>query len=48
MKKIRTSPGGVQLGVTRWIGPTAGTFVAATLLAVAAGYLKVSARRPPR
>jgi uncharacterized membrane protein YjjP (DUF1212 family) len=39
---------GAQFGVTRWIGSTAGTFVAATLLAVAAGYLEVSARRPPR
>ena len=39
---------GTQLGVTRWIGATAGTFVAATLLAAAAGYLEVSARRPPR
>jgi len=39
---------GVQFGVTRWIGPTAGTFVAAALLAAAAGYLEISARRPPR
>ena len=39
---------GVQFGVTRWIGPTAGTFVAATLLAAAAGYLEISGRRPPR
>jgi uncharacterized membrane protein YjjP (DUF1212 family) len=39
---------GVQFGVTRWIGPTAGTFVAAALLAVAAGYLEISGRRPPR
>jgi len=34
--------------VTRWLGPTAGTFVAATLLAAAAGYLELSASRPPR
>ena len=39
---------GVQFGVTRWIGPTAGTFVAATLLAAAAGYLEIAASRPPR
>jgi uncharacterized membrane protein YjjP (DUF1212 family) len=39
---------GVQFGVTRWIGPTAGTFVAAALLAATAGYLEISARRPPR
>lgn len=39
---------GVQFGVTRWIGPTAGTFIAATLLAAAAGYLEISASRPPR
>jgi uncharacterized membrane protein YjjP (DUF1212 family) len=39
---------GVQFGVTRWIGPTAGTFIAATLLAAAAGYLEMSASRPPR
>jgi uncharacterized membrane protein YjjP (DUF1212 family) len=39
---------GVQFGVTRWVGPTAGTFVAAVLLAVAAGYLETSASRPPR
>jgi uncharacterized membrane protein YjjP (DUF1212 family) len=39
---------GVQFGVTRWLGPTAGTFVAAALLAAAAGYLEISASRPPR
>jgi uncharacterized membrane protein YjjP (DUF1212 family) len=39
---------GVQFGMTRWVGPTAGTFVAAVLLAVAAGYLEISASRPPR
>ncbi|HEY6492337.1 MAG TPA: threonine/serine exporter family protein [Trebonia sp.] len=39
---------GVQFGMTRWVGPTAGTFVAAALLAVAAGYLEISASRPPR
>ena len=39
---------GVQFGVTRWIGPTAGTFIAATLLAAAAGYLEIAASRPPR
>jgi uncharacterized membrane protein YjjP (DUF1212 family) len=38
----------VQLGVTRWAGPTAGTFAAALLLAVAAGALERSARNPPR
>src|ERR1700748_282527 len=39
---------GVQFGVTRWIGPTAGTFIAATLLAAAAGSLEIAASRPPR
>jgi uncharacterized membrane protein YjjB (DUF3815 family) len=39
---------GAQFGVTRWIGPTAGTFTAAVLLALSAGLLEVSARRPPR
>jgi uncharacterized membrane protein YjjP (DUF1212 family) len=39
---------GVQFGMTRWVGPTAGTFAAAVLLAAAAGYLEGSARRPPR
>ena len=34
--------------MTRWVGPTAGTFAAAVLLAAAAGYLEGSARRPPR
>jgi uncharacterized membrane protein YjjP (DUF1212 family) len=37
-----------QLGVTRWAGPTAGTFAAALLLAAAAGALERSARNPPR
>jgi uncharacterized membrane protein YjjP (DUF1212 family) len=39
---------GVQLGVTKWVGPTAGTFVAAGLLAALAGFLETSPRRPPR
>jgi uncharacterized membrane protein YjjB (DUF3815 family) len=39
---------GVQLGVTRWAGPTAGTFVAAVLLGAAAGALERSPRNPPR
>jgi uncharacterized membrane protein YjjP (DUF1212 family) len=39
---------GVQLAVTRWAGPTAGTFVAAVLLGAAAGGLEVSPRNPPR
>jgi len=39
---------GVQFGMTRWVGPTAGTFAAAVLLAAAAGSLEGSARRPPR
>jgi uncharacterized membrane protein YjjP (DUF1212 family) len=39
---------GVQFGMTRWIGPTAGTFVAAALLAAVAGYLEISPGRPPR
>src|SRR6202453_921287 len=39
---------GVQLGVTRWAGPTAGTFVAAVLLGAAAGCLERSPRNPPR
>jgi uncharacterized membrane protein YjjP (DUF1212 family) len=39
---------GVQLGVTRWVGPDAGTFVAAGLLAAAAGFLELSPSRPPR
>jgi uncharacterized membrane protein YjjB (DUF3815 family) len=39
---------GVQLGVTRWAGPDAGTFVAAGLLAAAAGFLELSPSRPPR
>lgn len=38
----------VQLGVTRWVGPTAGTFVAALVLAAAAGALERSSRNPPR
>jgi uncharacterized membrane protein YjjP (DUF1212 family) len=38
----------VQLGVTRWAGPTAGTFAAALLLAAAAGVLERSSRNPPR
>ena len=38
----------VQLGVTRWAGPTAGTFVAAMTLAAAAGALERSPRNPPR
>jgi uncharacterized membrane protein YjjP (DUF1212 family) len=39
---------GVQLAVTRWAGPTAGTFVAAMLLGAAAGALERSPRNPPR
>jgi len=39
---------GVQFGMTRWVGPTAGTFAAAVLLAAAAGYLEGSGSRPPR
>jgi uncharacterized membrane protein YjjP (DUF1212 family) len=39
---------GVQLGITRWAGPTAGTFVAAVLLGAAAGWLERSPRNPPR
>jgi uncharacterized membrane protein YjjP (DUF1212 family) len=38
----------VQLGVTRWVGPAAGTFVAAMVLAAAAGALERSSRNPPR
>lgn len=37
-----------QLGITRWVGPTAGTFAAALLLAAAAGALERSPRNPPR
>src|SRR5580693_8661445 len=39
---------GVQLGVTKWLGPDAGTFIAAGLLAAAAGFLELSPSRPPR
>lgn len=39
---------GVQLGMTKWVGPTAGTFVAAIALAAAAGLVERSPRRPPR
>jgi uncharacterized membrane protein YjjP (DUF1212 family) len=39
---------GVQLGVTKWVGPDAGTFIAAGLLAAAAGFLELSPERPPR
>jgi uncharacterized membrane protein YjjB (DUF3815 family) len=43
---------GVQLAVTRWVGPAAGTFVAAryaaVLLGAAAGALERSPRNPPR
>jgi uncharacterized membrane protein YjjP (DUF1212 family) len=39
---------GVQIGVTRWTGATAGTFVAAVLLGAAAGVLERSPRNPPR
>jgi len=39
---------GVQLGVTKWVGPSAGTFIAAALLAAAAGFLETSPSRPPR
>jgi uncharacterized membrane protein YjjP (DUF1212 family) len=38
----------VQLGGTRWAGPTAGTFVAAVLLGAVAGSLDRSPRYPPR
>jgi uncharacterized membrane protein YjjP (DUF1212 family) len=39
---------GVQFGLTKWVGPTAGTFVAAALLAAAGGFLEQSPRLPPR
>jgi uncharacterized membrane protein YjjB (DUF3815 family) len=39
---------GVQLGITRWAGATAGTFVAAVLLGAAAGALERSPNNPPR
>jgi uncharacterized membrane protein YjjP (DUF1212 family) len=39
---------GVQLGLTKWVGPTAGTFVASAFLAATAGYLETAPRRPPR
>jgi uncharacterized membrane protein YjjP (DUF1212 family) len=39
---------GTQLGLTKWVGPTAGTFVAAALLAAAGGFLEQSPRNPPR
>jgi uncharacterized membrane protein YjjB (DUF3815 family) len=39
---------GVQLGVTKWVGPDAGTFIAAGLLAASAGFLELSPSRPPR
>jgi uncharacterized membrane protein YjjP (DUF1212 family) len=39
---------GVQVAVTKWTGPTAGTFVAAVLLGAAAGALERSPRSPPR
>jgi uncharacterized membrane protein YjjB (DUF3815 family) len=39
---------GVQSGVTKWIGPDAGTFIAAGLLAASAGFLELSPSRPPR
>jgi uncharacterized membrane protein YjjP (DUF1212 family) len=39
---------GVQLALTRWAGPTAGTFVAAALLGAAAGWLERSPANPPR
>jgi len=39
---------GSQLGLTKWIGPTAGTFIAAALLAAAGGFLERSPRNPPR
>jgi len=39
---------GVQLGMTKWLGPDAGTFIAAGLLAAAAGFLELSPGRPPR
>jgi uncharacterized membrane protein YjjP (DUF1212 family) len=39
---------GTQLGLTKWIGPTAGTFIAAALLAAAGGFLEQSPRNPPR
>lgn len=38
----------VQLGVTRWAGPTAGTLVAALVLGAAAGALERAPRNPPR
>jgi uncharacterized membrane protein YjjB (DUF3815 family) len=37
-----------QLGVTRWAGPGAGTFIAAALLAAVAGLLELSPKNPPR
>ena len=39
---------GVQFGLTKWVGPDAGTFVAAGLLAATAGFLELSPLRPPR
>jgi uncharacterized membrane protein YjjB (DUF3815 family) len=39
---------GVQLGVTRWAGPTAGTFVAAVVLGAAAAWLERAPAKPPR
>jgi uncharacterized membrane protein YjjB (DUF3815 family) len=39
---------GVQLGLTKWVGPTAGTFVASAFLAATAGYLETAPGRPPR
>jgi uncharacterized membrane protein YjjB (DUF3815 family) len=39
---------GVQFGATKWVGPDAGTFIAAGLLAAAAGFLELSPSRPPR
>jgi uncharacterized membrane protein YjjP (DUF1212 family) len=37
-----------QLGITRWAGAGAGTFIAAALLAGAAGFLELSPKNPPR
>jgi hypothetical protein len=34
--------------VAKWLGPDAGTFIAAGLLAAAAGFLELSTSRPPR
>jgi uncharacterized membrane protein YjjB (DUF3815 family) len=37
-----------QFGITRWAGAAVGTFIAAMLLAAAAGLLELSPKNPPR